>query len=424
MRLARYAKEPLYRNSLFLMVNHAVVTGLGFFFWMVVARFYGEAEVGLGAAIISAISLLALLSRLGLDVALIRFLPTAPRPVNLINSCLAIGTAAAIVIAVVFVAGLHIWSPALGFVRHNAIFFAAFVSFTVCWTLFGMLSAIFVAKRKASLSLAKTIIFSVLKIPLPIVLVLFFHAFGVVASWGVAVGIAVAVSLLFLLPKAQPRYRPVPKVELAAVKEIRGYSAGNYFANLLHAAPGLVLPLVIVNLLGPEQNAYFYVAWTIAGLLLAIPAAVSASLFVEGSHFDAPLETNVRRSYRFIYLILAPSIVVIMLAGKWLLLAFGEAYSANAITLLWLLALSSIFHGITSAYYSVLRVQGRVAELVVIYLFIAVAVLGASYFMLPLTGIVGVGYAWLGAQALVGIYVLLAMKGRPSGGASRGKASH
>jgi O-antigen/teichoic acid export membrane protein len=38
--------SPLYRNSLFLMANVIVTTALGFFFWMVVARFYSVAEVG------------------------------------------------------------------------------------------------------------------------------------------------------------------------------------------------------------------------------------------------------------------------------------------------------------------------------------------------------------------------------------------
>jgi len=412
MQLGRYTKEPLYRNSLFLMGNHALITGFGFFFWMVVARFYTEAEVGLGAAIISAISLLALLGKLGFDVALIRFLPTAARPADLINSCLTLGTLAALVVAGIFVAGLHVWSPALGFIQKNALFTAAFIFFTVFWTLFGVTSAIFVARRRASLALSKNIVYSLLKIPLPILLAMFFHAFGIVASWGLASGTALAISVFVLLPRAQRGYRPVPKIDLGVVRDIRRYAAGNYFANLLYAAPGLVLPLVIVNLLGPEENAYFYVAWTIGGLLFAIPAAVSASLFAEGSHFEASLGMNVARSYKFIFLILIPSIAIVMLAGKWLLLAFGQGYSANALTLLWVLALSSVFHGISSAYYSVLRVQGRARELAVMYGFMSVAVLVGGYFILPVTGIVGVGYVWIGTQALVSLYVLQRMRSR------------
>jgi Polysaccharide biosynthesis protein. len=59
------------------MLNIAVMALCGFFFWMVVARFYTEAEVGYSSAIISAISLLALISMVGLNTSLIRFLSHA-----------------------------------------------------------------------------------------------------------------------------------------------------------------------------------------------------------------------------------------------------------------------------------------------------------------------------------------------------------
>jgi len=201
-------------------------------------------------------------------------------------------------------------------------------------------------------------------------------------------------------------------MDLGIIKDIRRYSAGNYFANLLGAAPALILPIMIVNLLGAEQNAYFYVALMVAGLLFAIPGAVSQSLFAEGSHFEAPLGVNVRRSFRFIFLLLIPAIIVLLLAGKWLLLAFGATYSANALMLLWILALSSLFIGVNNVYFTILRVRGRIRELVALCGFIAFAVLVGSYFITPATGIIGVGYVWIAAQGLVSIYAALSMRSR------------
>lgn len=407
MQIKRHIKDPLYRNSLFLIANHVVMTGLGFVFWMVVARFYSEADVGLGAAIISAISLLGLLSRLGLDITLIRFLPKADRPADLINSCLTLSGIVALAVAGIYIAGIGLWSPAMGFIRHNAIFSIAFVLFTIFWTLSGVLSLIFIAKRRADFTLSKSTIYSLLKVPLPILLVIYFHAFGIVASWGIATGVALAISILLFLPRAQNRYKLVPKVNLGIIKDVWRYSIGNYFATLLGAATVLILPIMIVNLLGPAQNAYFYVALMLAGLLFGIPGAVSGSLFAEGSHFEVALEVNVRRSYRFIFLLLIPAIAIVLLAGKWLLLLFGASYSANALTLLWILAASSFFVGINSVYYSILRVEGRIRELVAIFGFVTLAVLVGSYFITPITGIVGVGYVWIGARGLVSVYILL-----------------
>ena len=57
-RLKQFLATPLYNNAVYLMVNAVVVSLLSFFFWMVAARFYTEAEVGYSSAIISAASIL------------------------------------------------------------------------------------------------------------------------------------------------------------------------------------------------------------------------------------------------------------------------------------------------------------------------------------------------------------------------------
>ena len=379
---------------------------------MVVARFYTVYEVGVGSAIISAVYFLALLSTLGLDVAIIRFLPKSQKPVELINACLTLNGIIALVIGGIFIAGLSLWSPALVFVRENAMFILAFLLFTFGWTLSGTIGSIFIAKRKAEFNLAKNTIFSLLKIPLPILLVLFFHAFGIVSSWGIATGIAVAVCLFFFLPRVQESYKPVPSLNLNIVKNIWKYSGGNYLVSILAATPSFILPIMIVNLLSGEQNAYFYIAWTIASILFSIPFAASQSLFAEGSHSEDKLRINANKAFKFALVLLVPAIILLVVLGKWLLLLFGASYSSNALTLLWILGSSSIFVGINSIYYTILLVRHRIKELLVLRGLIAIAVLATSVLIMPAMGIAGIGYAWLGAQALVSIYVGLAIRWR------------
>jgi len=411
-QLKRYLEDPLYRNSLFLMATTAVTAGLGFFFWMIVARYYTEYEVGVAAAIISAVKLLALISTLGMDIALIRFLPKAREPGEMINSCFTVCGIVALAVSGIFIAGLNLWSPAIVFVREKAMFLLAFIIFAVGWPLSGIVDSVFIAKRRAEFALAKNTIFSLLKIPLPIILVLFFHAFGIVSSWGVAIGIALIISLFLFLPRVQERYKPVLRIKLNIIKDIWKYSAGNYFVSIFSTAPSLVLPIIIVNLVSAEQTAYFYVAWMISTLLLAIPFAVSTSLFAEGVHSEEELAANARRSLRFILLLLVPAIALLVLLGKWLLLLFGESYSSNALTLLWILGFSSLFTGMNSIYYTILRVRGRIRELLMIRALIAITVLVASSLIAPTVGIVGIGYAWIGAQGLTSIYVMLRVRVR------------
>jgi O-antigen/teichoic acid export membrane protein len=413
--IVEHLRGPLYRNSFFLMLNTVVTSGLGFFFWMVVARFYTEAEVGWGSAIISAISLLAMLSVPGFGAALIRFLPKAENPQAMINSCLTLSGLIAVVISVIFIAGLDFWSPALAFIKENPVFAAAFVFFVLAQTLYGAIASVFIARRRADFTLYKSIVFSLLKIPLPILLVLFFHAFGIAASWGIAAAVALVVALFFFVPRVQPHYKPVPSLNLSVIGGMWRYSSGSYIARLFNSAPALILPIMVVNLLGAAQNAYFYVAWMIAGLLFAIPAAVSNSLFAEGAHFEEDLWGNVVKSLKFVFLILVPAVVLLLLVGKWLLLLFGEGYSESGLLLLRILCVASLFAGVSIIYTATLRIEDRMRELGLIFGFVTVVTLVGSYFIMPQVGLVGIGYIWLAVQGVVGVYAILMMRARYRG---------
>jgi O-antigen/teichoic acid export membrane protein len=413
--IVEHLRGPLYRNSFFLMLNTVVTSGLGFFFWMVVARFYTEAEVGWGSAIISAISLLAMLSVPGFGAALIRFLPKAENPQAMINSCLTLSGLIAVVISVIFIAGLDFWSPALAFIKENPVFAAAFVFFVLAQTLYGAIASVFIARRRADFTLYKSIVFSLLKIPLPILLVLFFHAFGIAASWGIAAAVALAVALFFFVPRVHPHYKPVPSLNLSVIGGMWRYSSGSYIARLFNSAPALILPIMVVNLLGAAQNAYFYVAWMIAGLLFAIPAAVSNSLFAEGAHFEEDLWGNVVKSLKFVFLILVPAVVLLLLVGKWLLLLFGEGYSESGLLLLRILCVASLFAGVSIIYTATLRIEDRMRELGLIFGFVTVVTLVGSYFIMPQVGLVGIGYIWLAVQGVVGVYAILMMRARYRG---------
>jgi len=307
-----HVRSPLYRNSIYLIGTTTARAGLSFVFWVLVARFYTEAEVGWGSAIISAMSLIALLSIPGFNAALIRFLPKAKQPIDMINSCLSLSGIIALVLAGIFIAGLGIWSPALGFIRKDAVFAFAFILFVLLLTLSPLIESVFIARRRAEFALYRTIIVLLLRLPLPVFLALFFRAFGIAASWGIAVAIAFIISIFLFVPRVQKRYKPVPTLDFGIVGGMWRYSVGSYLASLSASAPGYILPIIVVNLLGSEQNAYFYMAFMIASLLFAIPTSVSRSLFAEGAHFEEELWVNVGKSLKFIFLLLVPAVIIVV----------------------------------------------------------------------------------------------------------------
>lgn len=409
-QLWQHRNDRLYRNSVILIANLVIMTGLGFPFWIVVARFYTEYEVGVGAAIISTVSFFAVLCGMGLDMSIIRFMEKSENPVELINSCLTLVAIVALVVSSIYVAGLDLWSPKTSVIQHNAMFILVFLFYSVGYALSGIVDAVFIARRRTEFTLIKTSIFSLLKIPLPIILTIFFHAFGIVSSWGLAIVIALIITFPFFIPRVQPSYKLVPKINLSLIRPIWRYSAGNYLSNLFYAALTMLPPVIIVNLVDPSLNAYFYVAWLIGSMLFSVPNAVSTSLFAEGSYSEQNLAMNARRSFKFTILLLVPAIIFIILAGKWLLLLFGPKYAENSLMLLWLLSISSLFASVSSTYFSILRVQNKIKELVILQGLVSIGVIGTSSIVTPMIGIVGVGYAWIGVQGLLSIYILLTVR--------------
>ncbi len=415
-RLKRVTSIPLYRNALFLIASGVITTSLGFFFWMTVARLYTTTEVGLGSAIIAAMNLIALFSVLGLNFSIIRFLPHAARPQELINSAFTLTGLVALVVAAIFIAGTDLWAPPLGVVKSEAIFVVTFLALAVLTTWSMIMNSVFVGGRRAVFVLGKDTTLSILKIALVAAFASFLHTFGVIGSWTVALGIALALSALVFLPRVIRGYRPVPALNLSRIGSLRRYAAGNYVASLFTRVPILILPLIVVTLLGTESNAYFYVAWMIAGVVGSATRSISGSLFAEGAHSPEDIGVNVARAIRLTLVVTVPAMIAVVAAGKWILLAFGPDYSTSALGLLWLLAISSLPRGVIHVYSGLLRAQDRLRELLVLRSLIAVAVLALSSLLLPAYGIISVGYVWLGVHVLASIAVaprLAGQAGRP-----------
>ena len=272
---------PFYANASYLIFNSVISSLLGFVFWVVVAKFYTAADVGLAAAIIAAMVLLANLANLGLGFGLIRFLPEAKdKATPMINSSFTLAGLAALVASLIFLAGLGFWSPTLVFLRQQPIFFVFFVLFTIAFTLFNLLDQVFIAERTAKFTFIQGASASALKIPIPIMLATFFGAFGIFASAGIAIALVMLVSVVWFLPRVQRGYIPLPTINKQVIKEIAPYSLGNCLANLLWFAPHLLFPLMVVNILGAEMNAYFYIAWSIATVLFLIPSSISSAFLL------------------------------------------------------------------------------------------------------------------------------------------------
>jgi O-antigen/teichoic acid export membrane protein len=399
--LSRHLRTPLYANAYYLMANTAVNSLSGFVFWAMAARLYTADDVGIASTIISSALFLSSLSSLGLGVGLIRFLPGAGEASDcMLDSSLTFLAIVSLIAAIIFLAGLPLWSPALAFMHGESYILIAFALLVPLLTLTSITGQVFIAHRAAKFTLICTAILSALKILLP-VLISVLGSFSLVVSIGIAAVVSLGVALIWLLPSVQDGYLPHPRLHTKILRDLVPYSVGNHLAALLAQTPQVILPIIVLNVLGPEESAYSYVAWMLANVLFMISGAVSTSVFAEGSNEKACFRANIKRAWTLILLLSAPAVLLTLVIGDRLLLLFGSEYADKGANLLAILAVSAIPASVNNLYFAAKRVSKETGIILLLSTFIASGTLGLSYLLMPRHGITGNGIAWLASQGAV-----------------------
>ena len=407
--LKQHLNDPLFKNSYFLMASTVVGSLLGFIFWILVARYYTPHDVGLATALISAASLLVAFSLLGFNFGVTRFLPNEKDKQGMINSCLTISFLFSILLSAIFILGIDAWSPALLFIRENIIFLLVFVVFVFTTALTRLQQTIFIALRSAELSFIQNITFSVLKLILIVCLVAF-GIFGIISSVAIATCIALIFSTFFLTPRRVNSYLPIPTIKKKMIKDMFHISSGNYIAENFAVIPSSVLPLMIVNVLNPEMNAYFFMALAISNLLIMVSVAVNSSLFVEGSYAPELFRNNVIKAIKFTFLLIIPAILGIFIFGDKLLLLFGRAYAENGFYVLCILVLAVIPFTINKIYSTIKNVQLNVKPVIYLNALIAILTIVISYVLMIKIGLIGVALGYTLGQGIGAVVVFAAVK--------------
>lgn len=410
--LTQHAKDPLYKNSFFLMLNSALTTILGFIFITIITRLYTTTDVGFFSAIASVAGLLALFSRLGLDVGLIRFLPASKEPENLINSCFTLSGIVALLFAVIFLAGINLWSPALEFVRDDTNFILLFIAVTILTVVSGLQMNVFVGRRSTEYLVVRDSINNILKIAF-VILLAGAGLLGIFSAHGIGIAISFFIALL-CIQKVESGYFPKPSIKKGIIGNILHFSIGNYIASLLGMGSILVLPLVVVNVLGAEETAYFYVAWALSNFILVISSSVSTSLFAEGSNDSKRVYTDAKRSLKLTYLLLVPVVLLVLVFGRELLMIFGSGYSQNAYPLLAVLAISSLISSFNVVIYNIKLVEKNIKFIIGYTAISGFGTLLFAYLFAVTAGLIGIGIGRILSQFIAMIFILVVVMRKQS----------
>jgi O-antigen/teichoic acid export membrane protein len=399
-RAVTLVRQPLCANVGYLMAVNLVNSLGGGVCWGLAAHLCQPGDVGMASATLSAVVLISSVAGLGVDTGLVHFLPKARFPHRLLNTAFTLVAAVALLVSGVFLAGLGLWSPSLLPLRQNGSYVVGFIVAATTATLIAVTRMAFVACRRAIYALVQTCVINGGRLLLVAALA-DLGAVGIVGSVTAAVVLAVALSLLGLLPRAEKGYRPHLGLSRPDLDVLLPYSMGNYVADWLTQSVQMLLPLMTLEILGPAFSGYAYIAWMIGSLVASPGVAAAGSAFAEASNSPHRLADILAGATALgLLLTLPPALVLVATAPRFLLL-FGPAYAQEACGLLRWLAAAAPLTMLTRLYFTRLRAQRRIGHLVLLSSAITAATLGAAVAFIPRLGIAAGGIGWLTGNSLV-----------------------
>jgi O-antigen/teichoic acid export membrane protein len=404
--------DALYRGSLLLLVNTAVLSGFGFAFWALAARTYPAPAVGAFSGITAGVGVLASVASLGWPNTITRHLANAGNATELISIAAVTMTTVggAITLAVMLGLGSHL-PASLHLQEHggSALLVTALVVLTA---LGGLTDAGLVSTRSTQALLSKNLVASILKV-VALFLLARLGSSGLLLAYGASLLVSTALSAVTLARRLQGGMPGLASFRL--LREHLSVTAGNYLATVLGILPSTVVPLEVLLIRGAADTARFTAAFMMAGFLNIIPSTVARVLFAEASRAGVPLGPQLRKSLRGVYGLLVPALIVVLAVSPLVLHIFGSAYAAAATAALRVLALSALVTGGNYLIDSVLIARDRVTAYIVMNGVNAVLVLGCVGVLLP-RGLTAGAVGWTLAQ---GLSLVIGMLVLATGGAGR-----
>jgi O-antigen/teichoic acid export membrane protein len=391
LKLPNLRANHLVRNTLALVLNAGMQAGLGFAFWIIMARLYSKTDVGIASSLIAVTGFIAFSALFGFNSTLIRFLPTARDKNSLITAATILVAVLGSIIGLAYVLLTPVFAPRLAFVAHSPRLVVGFVLLAGATAVNLLADSVFIGSRQSVFcALTDGVVGGISKIVFGVILA-GTGAYGLYsASTGGQAAAAVASIVLMI---TFLRWRPSLKRPLYVLKPLLRFSGANYAANAVNILPTVVVPLIVLDRLGAQTAAYYFVAFQMATLLYAAVYSVESAFLAEGSQARADLRAVGKRSLRLVVMLFLPGGLVLALGARWALLAFGSSYSQHGTASLEFFALAVIPIAACNWSWTVLRLSGKLGALVVGNVVYSAAVCGLAWFLAD-HGLTTLAAAW------------------------------
>lgn len=396
--------DSMRRNSIMLILSQAVLAGSLFLFFIISAHLFPASTVGLASAFISYGLLVATFTNLGLPNTIIRFLPRSQRKAGLFTAALSLVTIWSLLGGIIALALLSRLVPKLSVVSHSAFLGVALVLLISGTAVSVLLDGTMVAFRKAEYVFGRSLITNIPRIILPF----FFVAAGLKGMTGIFVaglllGLIFNVVMIFRRLVRGESKRPT----LGEITAHRTYAASNYFGGMFGVLPSTVVPLIVLQKLGPAAAAYYYMPAQIAAFLSVVCNSISQAFISEASQTEDPKahKQSFHKALRHQYQVLVPIIIALAILGWPILRIYGKAYVHNGYEPLLILLFSALIVGVNWLGDTWLNVKKRARAYFLMNAFNALVVVG-SVLVFAKHGLVAAALGWLVGQTISALVYL------------------
>lgn len=363
------ANRAILVNASSLIATTAVTAGLGFVYWLVAARGFSPAAVGLASASISAMTLLAYAGMLGLGTMLMGELPRQPgRESSLITSAVLLSGLAGGILGLLFAVLAPIVSPDFRPLQASPGTIALFAMGVALTSATLVADQALIGLLLGGLQLGRNAAFAVVKLGALILVSVWLKqktGLTIYATW--IVGNLLSLVMLAVLGSARGWLQLGARPQWSALRGLRRAAIGHHGLNLALQFPVLGLPIVVTATLTAAFNAYFYVAWMVAvSFVWVAPAALCLVLYTVSSKTPAMLGRALRFTLGVSLAVGLLSNIVLPLIGDPILHLFGGTYAVHAGPSLRILVLAVFPLIIKDHFVSLCRIDRRLAKATVL----------------------------------------------------------
>lgn len=405
---AASAGESIGAASVVLIGSSFVTSAVGLLYWLVAARSLEPAQLGFDAAVINTVMLASNLGALDLVHAVPRYLPAAGRRAGaFVRTTYGVAVGLSLLAAAVFLVGVRRWTPSLSFLVDDLLWTGLFLVAVVAWSTFALQDCVLIALRRSAWVPIENVLFAVLKLVLLLVLVDVAPRYAVVLSWVLPALLFVAIVNLGVVRRAvRPTAATLPDSLPPRRRLARTVVVGNG-ANIVGIVVSGLLPLLVTERFGGAANASYYLAWSMAYVLFLAPRYVSLVVLSRAEHEPERLdEVTLRATLASTALVGVSALVAIVVAEPVLGLV-GSTYRHEAVAMLRLMCLAAIPHCVVVMAAAWARGRQRIVMAVIVSSSEYVAVLVFALLFVGRLGVVGFAWAWLAANAVIAVAVLV-----------------